>query len=92
MEAVTAKEWSRHKDAGNNGPNERWPTEPRLPHVPISDRDRSLAVTALSLAVATNTENLTKVSFSNGARAPAIVSSYFSLRPLDLNIGSSVPT
>ena len=67
--AVTAKERSRHKDAGNNGPNERWPIEPRLSHVPISDRDRSLAVTALSLAVATITADLTKVSFPNGASA-----------------------
>ena len=67
MEAVTAKERSRHKDAGNNGPNERWPIGPRLPHFPISDRDRSLAVTALSLAVATVAAGLTKISFTNGA-------------------------
>ena len=36
--AVTAKERSRHKDAGNNGQNERWHIAPRLPHVPISNR------------------------------------------------------
>jgi len=40
---------------------------PLLWHVPIGDRDRSFAVTALSLAVATITADLTEVSFSNGA-------------------------
>ncbi len=68
--AVTAKERSRHTDAGNNRPNRRWPiASPFLWHVPIGDRDRSFAVTALSLAVATITADVTEVSFSNGARA-----------------------
>ncbi len=65
--AVTAKERSRHKNAGKNGPNGRWPIGPFLRQVPIGDRDRSFAVTALSEAVATITAVITKVSFSNGA-------------------------
>jgi len=40
---------------------------PPLRHIPIGDRDRSFAVTALSLAVATITADVTEVSLSNGA-------------------------
>ena len=43
MEAVTAKERSRHKVPETTDQTNAGPSKPRLQDVPISDRDRSLA-------------------------------------------------